>query len=289
MRTIAIFILLFCLVTNLYSSELLGQRRSAALVCKQPAFAALKPMPQLDYPCEAEANDSDEKILKRPERIEAIKTLIDELSSFTDEAWWTTSTRDLSVCDFAQKPGMLSSDQRHSFADGEYVVWLFGNERIRLVLIPDPCYQTGYGGSNAFLLYRRGGEVAITQALDGYFSRADNSVNIAFAKLNAEDIIEVATGSGGLTPSLTNYYFAIDPRLNRIVPRNLFKSGNGTSNQITSAMVMSVARSAPLQVLRRNSLAPSFIVYADDENGKIDDNGRTLSRKMLRFDGKIYR
>ena len=32
-----------------------------------------------------------------------------------------------------------------------------------------------------------------------------------------------------------------------------------------------------------------FIVYIDDANGKIDDNGRTLSRKVLRWNGKVYR
>jgi len=267
-----------------------AQRRSATLVCKRPAFGALKPMPELDYPCEGEVNDWDEKILKRPARLEAIKTLMNELTSFTDAPWWTTSTRDLNVCDFAQKPGTLTSDQRQPFVDGEYVVWLFGNERIRLVLIPDPCYQTGYGGSNAFLLYRHGDQVTVSQALDGYFSRADNSVSIAFAKLNAEEIIEVSTGSGGLTPSLTNYYFAVDPHHNRIVPRFLFKSGSGASNQISSAMLLGAARAAePLQIVRGNSLARSFIIYVDDANGKIDDNGRTLSRKIMRLYGKFYR
>jgi hypothetical protein len=36
-------------------------------------------------------------------------------------------------------------------------------------------------------------------------------------------------------------------------------------------------------------LAPSFSIYIDDANGKIDDNGRTLSRKILRWNGKMYR
>ena len=83
------------------------------------------------------------------------------------------------------------------------------------MLIPDPCYQTEYGGANAFLLYRKGGRVFVTQVLDGYFSRADNSIGLDFAKLNSQEIIEISTGSGGLNPSLTNYYFAIDPRLTR--------------------------------------------------------------------------
>ena len=67
----------------------------------------------------------------------------------------------------------------------------------------------------------------VTQVLDGYFSRADNSVSIAFAKLNAQEIVEISTGTGGLTPSLTNYYFVIDPEPNQAVPMNLFKGDRG--------------------------------------------------------------
>jgi hypothetical protein len=36
-------------------------------------------------------------------------------------------------------------------------------------------------------------------------------------------------------------------------------------------------------------LTPSFSIYIDDANGKIDDNGRILSRKILHWNGKIYR
>jgi len=140
---------------------------------------------------------------------------------FSDAAWWTADPVDLSVCDFTQKPVALTSEQRRDFLQGEYLFWLFGNDRIRLMLIPDPCYQTEYGGSNAFLLYRAGGKVVVSQVLDGYFSRADNSVGLDFARLNAEQIVEVSTGSGGLNPSLTDYYFAIDPRTNQVI--NIFR------------------------------------------------------------------
>ncbi len=287
-RAIVSCSLLF-LILNL-SIPTAGQRRSVTLVCKRPALAALKSMPALVYPCDEEANDWDEKILKRPARLEAIKSLTNTLSSFTDAAWWTTDTVDLNVCDFNKQPGVLTSDQRHDFTNGEYPFWLFGNDRIRLVLIPDPCYQTQYGGSNAFLLYRHGNLVSVIEVLDGYFSRADNPMNLAFAKLNAEELIEISTWSGGLNPSLTNYYFAVDPRLNRIVPKNFFHGDGGPSNQISSALLLGAVHAAePLKIFRGNSLARSFVVYADDEKGKIDDNGRTLSRKTLRFNGRVYR
>jgi len=266
-----------------------AQRRQSALVCKRPVLAALKPIPELKYACDEQANDYDEKTLKLPARVEAIKSLMSELSSFSDAAWWTADTVDLSVCDFTKKPGTLAAAQRRAFTGGEYLFWLFGNDRMRLMLIPDPCYQTEYGGSNAFLLYRNGGRVFVTEVLDGYFSRADNSIGVAFAKLNGEEIIEVSTGSGGLNPSLTNYYFTIDPRTNQAVPKKLFKGDPGATNEISSAMLLSADGAEPLKVVRGSALAPTFVIYLDDERGKIDDNGRTLSRKLMRWNGKLYR
>ncbi|HXC68820.1 MAG TPA: hypothetical protein VN644_02545 [Pyrinomonadaceae bacterium] len=277
---------LICILS--FSTHTFAQRRKPALVCKQTALAALKPMPELSYPCDGLPNEWDEKNLKLPERVAAIKSLTSQLSSFSDPAWWATDAVDLSVCDFTQKPGPLTPEQRRNFLQGEYLFWLFGNDRIRLMLIPDPCYQTEYGGANAFLLYRHDGHVTVTQVLDGYFSRADNSVNVAFAKFNAEEIIEIATWSGGLNPSVTNYYFVIDPRTSEAVPKNLFKGPHGPTNEISSALLMNT-NATPLNIVRGKSLAPSFTIYVDDLKGKIDDNGRTLSRKILRWNGKMYR
>ena len=65
-------------------SSLFAQRSNPALVCKQPVLAALKPMPELSYQCNEQLNDYDEKILKLPERVAAIKTLMSELASFND-------------------------------------------------------------------------------------------------------------------------------------------------------------------------------------------------------------
>ena len=284
--TIAVVVLL---ITINFS---FAQRRSnPPLVCKRSALAALKPMPELTYPCDQQLNDYDEKTLKLPARLAAIKSLMSRLSAFNDSLWWSTDIVDLGVCDFTKKPGVLTRDQRHSFLGGDYLFWLFGNDHIRLALIPDPCYQTEYGGSNAFVLYRNASLVTVSQVLDGYFSRADNSVNIAFAKFNAQEIVEISTGSGGLTPSLTNYYFVIDRDTHRAVPKNLFNGDRGLTNQITSAMLLGEARPAaePVKVIQGQTLARSFIIYVDDEKGKIDDNGRTLSRKVLRWNGKVYR
>lgn len=278
------------------SSEIFAQRSKPPLVCKKPSLVALKPMPQLSYQCDEQLQDWDEKILKLPARVEAIRHLTTELGTFSDAAWWAADPVDLSVCDYAQKPGPLTSTQRHDFLGGEYLFWLFGNERMRLVLIPDPCYQTQYGGSNAFLLYRNGGTVprdrdpiVITQVLDGYFSRADNSVGLTFAKLAGEDIIEISTGSGGLNPTLTNYYFTIDPLTKHAIPKNLFLGEHGPTNEISSAMLLESPGVEPLKLIRSHTLAPTFIIYTDTENGKIHDGGRTLSRQTLRWNGKLYR
>ena len=265
-------------------------QRSKPLVCKNATLAALKPKPKLDYHCDDNLNDYDEKILKLPARVAAIKSLVSDLSSFNEPAWWAADVVDLGVCEFNGKAGTLTRDQRRSFLGDEYLFWLFGNDRIRLMLIPDPCYQTEYGGANGFLLYHNGGRVFVTQVLDGFFSRADNPVNLAFAKLNGEEIIEVSSWSGGLNPSLTNYYFTIDPKTAHAVPKNLFKGEHGPTNEISSAMLFNeTGASAPLKIVRGQTLAPSFSIYVDDANGKIDDNGRTLSRKILRWNGKVYR
>jgi hypothetical protein len=282
-------VLLLALISLSIPSRSLAQRSTLPLVCRKQVLAALKPMPELSYQCNEQLNDYDEKILKLPERVAAIKKLMLELASFNDPAWWSADMVDLSVCDFTGAAGALTRDQRQSFVGGEYSFWLFGNDRIRLMLIPDPCYQTEYGGSNAFLLYRNGGHVSVTQVLDGYFSRADNPVTMALARHSGEEIIEIATGSGGLTPSLTNYYFVIDPRTNQAIPKNLFRGERGPTNEISSAMLFNATpATTPLKVVRGQSLSPSFIIYIDNEKGKIDDNGRTLSRKVLRWNGKLY-
>jgi hypothetical protein len=288
LRHVTVAIVLLLTIVNFCFAQ---RRAKPASVCTRPALAVLKPMPELSYPCDDQINDYDEKALKLPARLAAINTLMSQLSSFSDPAWWTMSTHDLSVCDYTEKPGPLTPAQRQSFFDGDYPFWLFGHDHIRLALIPDPCYQTEYGGSNAFVLYRNASRVTVTQVLDGYYSRADNSVNIAFAKLNAHEIVEISTGTGGLTPSLTNYYFLIYPDTLRAVPKNLFNGNRGPTNQISSAMLLGDTRTAsePLKTIQGKSLARSFTIYVDDSKGKIDDNGRTLSRKVLRWNGKVYR
>ena len=80
----------------------------------------------------------------------------------------------------------------------------------------------------------------------------------------------------------------IDPRTNHAVPKNLFRGDHGPTNEISSAMLLSATpASEPLKIVRSNTLAKSFTIYVDDANGKID--GRTLTRKILHWNGKVYR
>jgi hypothetical protein len=277
------------LVLFLLAGPTLAQRKPAA-VCKKVAAAALKPIPKLEYQCGGE-QECDEKQLKNPARLAALNQLASELSTLNDRAWWQTSVDDLNACDFKGAPGTLSADERKQFADGEYRFWLFGDNQIRLVLIPDPCYQTEYGGSNGFLLYRDAGKTYFTQVLDGYFSRADNPVILNFGKLNNELVVEIATWSGGLNPTLTNYYFVVDAETKRALPKKLFAGDHGPTNEITSAPLFGdpPPNLAPLNIIRRGTFAKSFSVYTETENGKIDDNGRMLSRSTKRWNGRIYR
>lgn len=43
------------------------------------------------------------------------------------------------------------------------------------------------------------------------------------------------------------------------------------------------------KIIRGDLPARSFMIYGDSENGKIDDNGRTVSRRVLRWNGAVYR
>jgi hypothetical protein len=50
-------------------------QRSKSLVCKTATLASLKPRPKLNYQCDEQLNAWDEKILKLPARVAAIKLL----------------------------------------------------------------------------------------------------------------------------------------------------------------------------------------------------------------------
>lgn len=292
MRKPSLALCLMLAIINASSSS----PQTPRLVCKSSALAALKTIPKLRYSCGGANNEWDEAMLRRPVRIRAIKVLLAQLEKLNTADWWETPTDDLNVCDFRRKVGTLSKQERERF-DSDYALPLFGDNHIRIAVLPDPCYQTQYNGANVFLLYRKGARVFATEVIDGFFSRAEDAVNVDFARSGREEIIEVSTGTGGLHPELTNYYFTIDPKTNRAIPKKLFQSDDGPTNQITSALLMSdpedfdlPAEAVALKVIDNHKLASSFSIYDEVfEGGAIDDNGRKLNRKVLKWDGKIYK
>lgn len=265
-----------------------AQKERPAPVCSQATMAAHKDLPELEYDCPIDLIESDDRILKLPARLEALNYLMKELAGFDSPRWWQARVDDLSAREFHKVVGDFSEEHIEAWKRGDYPFSLFGNQQIRLVLVEDPCYQPGFNGSNAFLLYRKQGKVFVTQVLNGYYSRADNSVGIAFARLNGEQVIEVSTGNS-MPPSLTYYYFAIDPKTKQAVPKKLFKENGKLTNQIWSAMLIGDTKSAPeLKIIRRQRLNRTFSAYRESDHGKIDDNGRRLRRIVYRWNGRFY-
>ena len=129
-----------------------------------------------------------------------------------------------------------------------------------------------------------------TQVLDGFYSRADNPVHLAFADNGAEEIVEISTTTGGLNPYSTSYYFVVDKRTGKAVPKKLFEDNGVLTNKLTSAMVLSLPESeGELRVLNGRRLAESFYVYNEaPEGGEIDDGGRMLNRMVYRWNGRFY-
>ena len=274
----------------LLSSVPCAAQKQRLPVCSQTTFTAFRRLPELSYQCPQRFDESDEKILKVPERIAALNRLAQELESFTDAAWWQARVEDLNACEMHGEAGDLDAEEKASLTRGDYPINLFGNQSLRLILVTDPCYQTGYNGSVAFLLYREGGRVFVTRILDGNYSRVDNSVGFDLANFNGQQIIEVST-SNSMPPSLTNFYFVIDPKTHRAVPQKLFKDGRKLTNQISSAIILGepselgLPRNAQdMQVIRRNRLLPSFSTYAEVFAGE----GRRLKRTVYRWNGRFY-
>jgi hypothetical protein len=271
------------------------QKKDAALLCKPEVFAQLKPLPKLDYQCRPDQpNDYDEAILKWPERLRAINGYLRELEALNGRGWWEQAVSELNLCYFRGEAGALDAEQAEKVRIGDYQINLFGDNQVRLVLTSDPCYQTGYGGSNAFLLYRREGRVFATQVLDGYFSRADNPVGLDFAGLRGERVIEISTGTGGLQPYRTNYYFVIDKRTGRAVPKRIFKEGKNLTNKITSVLILDDGTFPggyeEMLIVKGNRLAGRFYTYKDTygSGGLKDASGRSLRRIVHRWNGQYY-
>ena len=258
-------------------------------VCTPAALAALKELPKLNYTCSTRFDDFDERVLTLPPRRTAIRDLVAQLGLMKNQDWWSSPVSELNACDFSHSAGEFTEEQAQQFRDS-YVVRLLGDDSVRLVVVSDPCYQTGFGGSNLYLLHRDGERVSVTEAVDGFYSRADNAVQLSFAEHNGRRVVEIVTGTGGLQPYATNYYFSVDLLTKKLAPLKLFQVGKQTSNKITSAVLMSdpAPAATELQVVVNGRTARTFLTYGDDAHGRIDDNGRSLTRQLWRWNGRFF-
>jgi hypothetical protein len=270
----------------------LAQTRQAPVpVCRAATFTVFKSLPELSYECPEGLNDSDDKILTLPDRLTTLSDAEKELESFTSAAWWSADVDELTACGIHGKAGSLSAEEKEKYRGGEYWFGLFGNNSLRLVLLKDPCYQTGYSGSVAFLLYRKGGKVAVTRVIDGYYSRIENSIGIDFANVNGQQIIEVSTANN-MPPAVLNYYFAIDQKTGKAVPKSLFKEQGILTNEIRSAMIIGDASewglprgAREMEVIRQQRFLPSFTSYS---YMYVDGIDHKLARRGYRWNGKYY-
>lgn len=276
------------------SGAVSAQKKKPVPVCSQKAFAAFKALPKLEYECPEEGTEWDDKILKLPRRQTAIVKLVKQLTEFNSPGWWQASVDELNACAVHGSAGELTDDEKQRWRDGDVVINLEGNHEIRLTLLDDPCYQTGYAGANAFLLYRKDEKVVVSQVLNGYYSRVDNSVGIDFAKLNGQQIIEISTANS-MPPSMLYHYFAIDPVTGKAVPKKIFKEGTKLTNQIYSDMLLAdpkdaglPANASELNVIVNGRLAPSFSAYDENERGRIEASGRKFHRIIYRWNGSFY-
>jgi hypothetical protein len=272
-----------------------AQKKKPVPNCMQDPFDALKPFPKIEYDCPEGVNDFDDKILKLPERLASIRSAIKQLETFTNPKWWAASVDELNACSAHKSVGALTAEEKEAWLRGDQFFNLIGNQQMRLVMIDDPCYQTGFSGSNGFLLYHKDGKVFVSQVLNGFYSRVDNAVGMDFAKLNGEQIIEISTANS-MPPSLYYYYFAIDPKTNKAVPKKMFKEGKKLTNEIYSDMLMDYPQSfglpksaSELNIIRNGRLAPSFSAYEANEHGRIHGiQNQNFDRIIYRWNGRIY-
>jgi len=268
---------------------------SQPLVCKPKALAALKPFPKLKYKCRADELDYEQKILKYPERRAAINRYVKILENYTSANWWKADPEELNLCDFRKKSGIFSDEEKENYKN-EYFPNLSGNDRFRMISVADPCYQAGYNGADIFLLYRKNGKVYVSEMYDGYFSRSDYGPGIEFATLNNEPIIEMSMIGGGISPTEIYYYFTIDKRTNKTVPKNLFlDEKHKPTNRIDSQMLMQDSEYYGLppnlqetQIIKNGRLVKSFDVFNLSAETIGNDNHEKFERLTLRWNGKFY-
>src|SRR5712692_4748753 len=95
MPTITRHITVLAIAVLLISARNAVAQKKTVPVCTQATFAVYKPLPKLEYECPQSLIDSDDKMLKLPERLAAIRSVVNDLESFADAAWWQVNVDDL--------------------------------------------------------------------------------------------------------------------------------------------------------------------------------------------------
>lgn len=263
-------------------------------VCRRAALAAWRPVPDLKYDCNEELTESDDAVLTQPNRRKALDLYTRSLEKLASAKWWKISVEDLNLCDFRKKAGALTKEQQDDFKNGNYYFNLRGNDRFRVIVARDPCYQPGFNGANIFLLNRAGGRVFAAEIIDGFYTRADFPLGFDYALNGRETIIEIATTSGGWRPTETFYYFTIDKKTNRAVPKNLFKDNGRMTNRIYSDMILGEPEeyglprgSESLRIIKNHRLAKKFYVFEDTLEDFEGQNHKFI-RVIFKWNGKFY-
>src|SRR6185295_17195104 len=93
--------------------------------------------------------------------------------------------------------------------------------------------------------------------------------------------------ANSMPPSMVYYYFAIDPKTNKALPRKMFMQGAKLTNEIYSNMLMGEPKdfglpkdAGELNIIRKGRLAPSFSAYEQD--------GKRMNRVVYRWNGRFY-
>lgn len=102
------------------TSNAFTQTKKAITICKQTTFAAFKQLPKLEYECPTDLIESDEKLLKLPQRIAGINKVTQDLRSLANPAWWQASNDDLNACEMHGSAGALNDEEKAHFKDGDY-------------------------------------------------------------------------------------------------------------------------------------------------------------------------
>src|SRR5437867_7028661 len=83
---------------GLMSAAVTAQKQKPIPACSQATFAALRELPKMEYDCPDETQEWDGKILKLPERLEAIRQVVKQLGGFRNPNWWRAGVDELNAC-----------------------------------------------------------------------------------------------------------------------------------------------------------------------------------------------